>query len=68
MDPSRGRIMSSIPAAAFELDSRCEMRVKHRPPLRDQTRARYDAPELFLREYDGVTCRPKSVVVQRGLP
>jgi capsular polysaccharide biosynthesis protein len=64
VDPSRGRIMSSIPGA--ELDSRCEMRVS-RPPLRDQTRARYDAPELFLREYDGVTCRPKSVVVQRGL-
>src|SRR3954468_5044729 len=64
VDPSRGRIMSSIPGAVF--DSRCEMRVS-RPPLRDQTKDRYEAPELFLREYEGVTCRPKSVVVQRGL-
>jgi capsular polysaccharide biosynthesis protein len=63
-DPSRGRILSSLPGVEF--DSRCEMRVS-RPPRRDQTKARYEVPELYLREYDDVTCRPKSVVVQRGL-
>jgi capsular polysaccharide biosynthesis protein len=63
-DPSRGRILTTLPGATFS--SRCEMRVS-RPPLRDQTKARYEAPELSLREYDEVTCRPKSVLVQRGL-
>ena len=63
-DPSRGRVLSSLPGVAF--DSACEMRVS-RPPLRDQTKERYEAPELFLREYDEVSCRPKSVLVQRGL-
>jgi capsular polysaccharide biosynthesis protein len=63
-DPSRGRVLSSIPGLSF--DSACEMRVS-RPPRRDQTRPRYEVPDLFLREYAEVTCRPKSVVVQRGL-
>jgi capsular polysaccharide biosynthesis protein len=64
VDPSRGRILASLPGEV--LDSRCEMRVS-RAPTRDQTQERYDAPELYLREYVEATCRPKSVVVQRGL-
>jgi len=64
VDASRGRILATVPAVQF--DSRCEMRVSHRA-RKDRTKERYEAPTLYLREYLDVSCRPKSVVVQRGL-
>ena len=64
VDASRGRILATVPAAEF--DSRCEMRASGRA-RKDRTKERYEAPTLYLREYLDVTCRPKSVVIQRGL-
>ena len=63
-DPSRGRIVRSVPAVSFE--SRCAVRESSARPG-DPHKKQYDAPELFLREYRDVVCRPKSVVTQRGL-
>lgn len=63
-DPSRGRVIATVPAMGFE--SRCVLRSSGRT-RKDRTKERYSAPDLYLREYLDVTCRPKSVVVQRGL-
>ena len=64
VDASRGRILATVPAAEF--DSRCEMRASGRA-RKDRTKERYEAPTLYLREYFDVSCRLKSVVIQRGL-
>ena len=64
VDPSRGRIIDSMAAASFE--SRCELHESGPLPA-SSSPVRYDAPELFLREYFDVLCWPKSVVAQRGL-
>ena len=63
-DPSRGRIIASVAAMAF--DSRCVLRSSGRA-RKGRTQKRYEAPALYLREYVDVSCRPKSVVIQRGL-
>jgi capsular polysaccharide biosynthesis protein len=63
-DGSRGRVLEAVAAVSFE--SRCSLTTS-RPRDDDRTPGRYDAPELFLREYHDVVCRPKSVVEQRGL-
>lgn len=63
-DPSRGRIIASVPAMGF--DSRCVLRSNGRA-RKDRTQDHYNAPALYLREYFDVSCRPKSVVIQRGL-
>lgn len=63
-DPSRGRILASLPAESFA--SRCVVRESRPRPGVHQPPA-YDAPALFLREYAEAVCRTKSVVVQRGL-
>lgn len=63
-DPSRGRILATMPA--MEFDSRCVMRSSGRRRT-DLTQEHYSAPALYLREYLDVSCRPKSVVIQRGL-
>lgn len=63
-DPLRGRIIDSVPGVSFE--SACVLRMS-RPRKKDLACASYQAPDLYLREYRDVVCRPKSVVVQRGL-
>lgn len=63
-DPARGRVLESI--AAARLESRCVVRAS-RVEEAARARPRFDAPELFLREYVNVVCRPKAVVIQRGL-
>lgn len=64
VDPSRGTVLTTLPGEA--LASRCVVRTSGRPSM-GRARERYDAPALFAREYYGVTCRPKSVVLQRGV-
>ena len=72
-DPSRGRVLTTVPAAV--LHSRCVVSDPAGGPSRRVRRGRadldspatYDAPALRLREYDDVVCRPKQLVVQRGL-
>lgn len=64
VDPSRGRVLATVPA--MEFDSRCVMRTSGRD-RKDRTQEHYSAPALYLREYLDVSCRPKSVVIQRGL-
>ena len=64
VDPSRGRVVATLPGG--ELESRCRLGTSGRA-RRDLTRDRYQVPELFVREYLDVVCRPKSVVIQRGL-
>jgi capsular polysaccharide biosynthesis protein len=63
-DPSRGRVVLTVPGVSFE--SRCAVRESSARPG-EPHKKQYDAPELFLREYRDVVCRPKSVVTQRGL-
>jgi capsular polysaccharide biosynthesis protein len=63
-DPSRGRVLATVPA--MEFDSRCVLRSSGRA-REDRTKERYSAPELYLRVYLDVSCRPKSVVIQRGV-
>lgn len=63
-DPGRGRILTSVAAESFE--SRCALR-ESRPRPGARQPVSYAAPELFLREYRDVICRPKSVVEQRGI-
>lgn len=63
-DPSRGRILATVPA--MEFDSRSVVRSSGRA-RKDRIKRHYSAPALFLREYFDVSCRPKSIVIQRGL-
>ncbi len=63
-DPSRGRILATVPA--MEFGSRCVLRSSGRA-RKDRSQEHYSAPALYLREYLDVSCRPKSVVIQRGL-
>jgi capsular polysaccharide biosynthesis protein len=63
-DPTRGRIIASVPAEEFDARSapRSSGRVR-----KGRAQEHISAPELYLREYLDVSCRPKSVVIQRGL-
>ena len=64
LEPGRGRVLDTVPGERWRV--RSTLRTSGPLPA-NPTPEEYDAPDLYLREYDDVVCLPRQLVVQRGL-
>ncbi len=64
LEPGRGRLLDTVPGERWRV--RSTLRTSGPWPV-NPAPEEYDAPAMYLREYDDVVCLPRQLVVQRGL-